>query len=414
MKAIITVLLLPTLLCGCRLYTVTQGEGVVYTDNSNFLCVNNSGDCVQHYDSPTTETLQALPSPDYAFTRWEGCHYDSLTSCEAEISQRAVDEDMEWTITAVFEKKRPDIEPAQYTYNALGQRITKTVGGVTTVFQYDLDGKLIAELDANGHPLRQHAYLDGSPIAMIERKTAESDPEVYYVHTDHLATPDLITNDQGRIVADFEKSPFGVPYVNYSEIEYHLGFPGQYYDAESGLHYNYYRNYDANTGRYVQSDPIGLAGGLNTYGYVYQNPLSYKDPYGEIGLLGGTIGFVSAFGGTLATGGSFGDAVINGSIGALAGAIPGAGTFIGAILKGGGIGALGNAIGQGIQIARSDCKTISDFNTGSLIGAAIGGALTGGRSHPYGNSTAAQLALAPTNAGIAAAAGGIGTAVGAP
>ncbi len=285
MKAIITVLLLPTLLCGCRLYTVTQGEGVVYTDNSNFLCVNNSGDCVQHYDSPTTETLQALPSPDYAFTRWEGCHYDSLTSCEAEISQRAVDEDMEWTITAVFEKKRPDIEPAQYTYNALGQRITKTVGGVTTVFQYDLDGKLIAELDANGHPLRQHAYLDGSPIAMIERKTAESDPEVYYVHTDHLATPDLITNDQGRIVADFEKSPFGVPYVNYSEIEYHLGFPGQYYDAESGLHYNYYRNYDANTGRYVQSDPIGLAGGINLYSYAFQNPTSVLDPFG----LNGTV-----------------------------------------------------------------------------------------------------------------------------
>lgn len=280
MKALVTALILATALCGCRLYTVTQGEGYVYTDNGNFLCVNNSGDCVQQYDSPTTETLQALPSPDYAFTRWEGCHYDSLTSCEAEISQRAVDEDMEWTITAVFEKKRPDVEPAQYTYNALGQRITKTVGGVTTVFQYDLEGKLIAELDATGHPLRQHAYLEGAPIAMIERKTPDSEPEVYYVHTDHLATPDLITNDQGRIVADFEKSPFGVPYVNYSEIDYHLGFPGQYYDEESGLHYNYHRYYDANTGRYMQSDPVGLRGGINTFVYVLQNPVTYHDPFG--------------------------------------------------------------------------------------------------------------------------------------
>lgn len=412
MKALVTALILTTLLCGCRLYTVTQGEGYIYTDNGNFLCINNAGDCEQHYDSPATETLQALPSPDYAFRRWEGCHYKSLTSCEATISQRAVDDDMEWTITAVFDKKRPDVEPAQYTYNALGQRITKTVAGVTTVFQYDLYGNLIAELDVTGHPLRQHVYLEGAPVAMIERETPGNEPEVYYVHTDHLATPDLITNDQGRIVADFEKTPFGIPYVNYSEIDYHLGFPGQYYDEESGLHYNYHRTYDANTGRYVQSDPIGLVGGLNTYGYAYQNPIAYQDPTGEIGLIGGTIGFVSAFGGTLATGGNFGDAMINGSIGALAGAVPGAGTLARAILQGAGIGALGNAIGQGIQITRSPCKTVADFNTGSLIGATIGGALTAGRSQPYGSSVAAQLGLAPSNAGLAAAAGAIGTSIG--
>jgi len=59
-----------------------------------------------------------------------------------------------------------------------------------------------------------------------------------------------------------------------------LRFPGQYYDSESGLHYNYFRDYDPETGRYVKSDPIGLDGGLNTYGYVEGNPVNYSDFFG--------------------------------------------------------------------------------------------------------------------------------------
>jgi RHS repeat-associated protein len=108
----------------------------------------------------------------------------------------------------------------------------------------------------------------------------------YAVHADHLLTPRMLTGGAGQAVWQWEYSAFGdepatVPTrAAGNDVVFNLRYPGQYFDAESELHYNYFRSYDARTGNYLQSDPIGLAGGWNRYAYVKRNPMSYSDPLG--------------------------------------------------------------------------------------------------------------------------------------
>ena len=103
---------------------------------------------------------------------------------------------------------------------------------------------------------------------------------VAYIHADQLATPQKMTDPSGTVVWDRDALPFGQTASLTGTGELPLRFPGQYYDDETGLYYNYFRDYDPTTGRYIQSDPIGLAGGLNSYAYVGGNPLSSADPFG--------------------------------------------------------------------------------------------------------------------------------------
>jgi RHS repeat-associated protein len=108
---------------------------------------------------------------------------------------------------------------------------------------------------------------------------------VRYVHTDQLNTPRVITDENRLVVWRWNGDAFGsqppdeAP-TGGARFVFNLRLPGQIFDSETGLHYNYYRDYDPQTGRYLESDPIGLDGGTNTYGYVGGNPLSYVDPEG--------------------------------------------------------------------------------------------------------------------------------------
>lgn len=116
---------------------------------------------------------------------------------------------------------------------------------------------------------------------------------IFHIHADHLNTPRLITrpSDLKAVWRWDNIDPFGANAPNENPsgagvFMFNLRFPGQYYDAETGKHYNYYRDYDPAIGRYIQSDPIGLGGGLNTYGYVAARPLSAIDPLGLVSCTG--------------------------------------------------------------------------------------------------------------------------------
>lgn len=158
-------------------------------------------------------------------------------------------------------------------------------------FHYDQFGNLIAESDAEGKVVREYIYLGRYRIAMTaaslstpavspSRKTQKLD--LYFVHNDHLGTPMKVTDAEQRTVWSMEQTPFGEATLLVQGIVQPMRFPGQYADVESGMSYNYFRDYDPSLGRYVQSDPIGISGGANTFSYSNGDPVSYVDPLGLI------------------------------------------------------------------------------------------------------------------------------------
>ena len=175
---------------------------------------------------------------------------------------------------------------AIYTYNGNGQRVKKIVNGVTTIYHYSLNGQIIAESNSAGAITAEYVYLNSQPLAKMEGAST------YYYHNDHLGTPQKMTDSTGTIVWAADYKPFGEATITVSTITNNLRFPGQYYDVETGLNYNYYRDYNSSIGRYLESDPIGLTGGMNLYLYVKANALKYTDRRGlePGGGSGATIG----------------------------------------------------------------------------------------------------------------------------
>ncbi|MBB5360410.1 RHS repeat-associated protein [Rhodanobacter sp. ANJX3] len=160
--------------------------------------------------------------------------------------------------------------------NPEGQRLRKAGGSTgTTYFAPGTDGTLLAE-DDNGTWV-DYVRLNGRLIGRI------STGQVSAIHDDQVGRPEVVTDASQNVIWLAQNFPF-TQKVTTANITLNLGFPGQYYDTERQTWNNGYRDYVSNEGRYLESDPSGLAGGINTYVYVGSNPVSYKDALGLEGI----------------------------------------------------------------------------------------------------------------------------------
>ncbi|WP_205420415.1 RHS repeat domain-containing protein, partial [Pseudomonas coronafaciens] len=172
---------------------------------------------------------------------------------------------------------------SSYQYDSLGRRVGKQseIKGQTEHKHFLWQGlRMLREESPEQSSL--YLYEPGSyaPLARVDQKEGEAENKVYYFHTDQIGTPLEMTDAEGEIVWQAKYRAWGaVEKLVVNEVEQNLRFQGQYFDAETGLHYNTFRYYDPEIGRFTTQDPIGLLGGFNLYQYA-PNPSSWADPWG--------------------------------------------------------------------------------------------------------------------------------------
>lgn len=191
-----------------------------------------------------------------------------------------------WTYTLYYNDanrlaavKQNGVTTATYGINGLGQRVVKKLAGSgRRLYVYNHVGQLLGEY--GGPTQRDYVWVGDTLVATIDRGTAGA--AVDYVYTDALGTPRAVADTSGTVVWTwpYTQNPFGEAPASGNGYTLNLRFPGQYYDSEDGLNYNYHRDYEPGTGRYIESDPIGLRGGISTYLYGGSQPLDSLDRFG--------------------------------------------------------------------------------------------------------------------------------------
>ncbi len=191
-----------------------------------------------------------------------------------------------------------------YQFNGRGEQVRKYLNANSTYTVYDEAGRWIGDYDASGNPIQQATWLGDLPVGLLASNQRK------YLQPDHLGTPRAVIDQTVNIAVwrwDLEGEAFGNtapnqdPDADSMAFVLNMRFPGQRYDSTSGFSYNYFRNFDSGTGRYAESDPLGLYGGISTYGFVSQQPMHYVDPLGLVHWSGKsvTVGAAAPIGGMI-------------------------------------------------------------------------------------------------------------------
>jgi RHS repeat-associated protein len=268
-----------------RLHTAASGTGGYGSWSWTWDAVHNAKTQVI---AGTTTTFSQVSGTNRLFTSVTGsattvAAYTAAGSLNTLKIGSTTTETLTWNAANELATASASGGSASYAYDLFGRRLEKAPGGGNTiVFQYAglSPSLLLSENDLHSNQA-DYIYLDGRPIGEVNPSTGA----LYFTHTDALGTPQALTNGSAAVVWSMTAKPFGNTQTTAGSIVQHLRLPGQYVDSETGNHYNNARYYDPNGTRYVSSDPIGLAGGINTYQYVRGNPFKFTD---RTGLIAGT------------------------------------------------------------------------------------------------------------------------------
>ncbi|MCB9654639.1 MAG: RHS repeat protein [Deltaproteobacteria bacterium] len=253
--------------------TNTNTYTYAYDRNGNWTSVTE-GDATRTFtiDANSNRLLSSTPGPTQ-YTQYTQYTYDATGALVSDGTRTLTYDSLGRVVGATMSTTRAR---ATYARNGRGERVAKSVNGLTTRFFYDPSGRLLGEYTDSGAPIQEYVYLGNLPVAILRPRG------IYYIKADELATPRAVVDAKGKTVWSWARRPFGATPPSGS-FKLNLRYPGQYYDAETGLFENHHRIYDPELGRYLQSDPTGLAGGLNTYAYANGNPIMVADPLGLAG-----------------------------------------------------------------------------------------------------------------------------------